>query len=221
MSYIVETFIVYDRDTHGIICQTESMFLARSLITGMSNGDSTLLFGKWGMWNTLVHDPAINRKFDFNNIDVHYQLLGLEGVVVPLTENLITPEWVKKRRILMLKLEWIKNLENLVRSMTIKTSEYFGSSNFEGFLSTQLNKCDPSTNTYTSAIKDWAAIQDIPESAAFQELTIRSEHYGLTHMRNHAIYLKYVRKINQSNSAEECFQWCKLAWDELLRNASV
>jgi len=30
-----------------------------------------------------------------------------------------------------------------------------------------------------------------------------------------------IRKINQSNSAEECLQWCKLAWDELLRNASV
>lgn len=221
METIVKKFIVYDRDTHGVTCQTDSMFLARSLITGMSNGDSAAIIGKWGVWNFLVQKPEHNQTFDFNDINLHYQLISKDGMIVPLRENLITPEWILKRKKLIAKLKWIANLEKLVHSMTIKTAEYFGTCNFEGFLSTQLTKCNPSINYYTSAVKEWAAIQDISESAAFQELTIRSEHYGLTHMRNHAIYLKYLRKINTSNSEEECLQWCNLAWDELLRNALV
>lgn len=216
-----EQVIVYDRDTHAIVCQADTAFLARSLITGMSNGDSALLIGRWGVWNAITHYPANNMTFDFNDINSHYQLIGKDASAVPLRENLITPQWIEKRKSLLLRLYWIKNLESLVRSMTIKTTEYFGSFNFEGFLMSQLTQSDPVTGYYTSAVKEWAAIQEISDATAFQELTIRSEHYGLTYMRNHAIYLKYLRKINTSNTAEEYLQCCNLAWDELLRNALV
>lgn len=216
-----ETIIIFDRDTNGIICQADSMFLAKSVTAELPNGNSTLIFGKWGPWNALIQDPKYNRTFDFNDTKLHYQFVSKEGIVVALREDLITPDWIEKRKKIILRLSWLKNLENLVLAMTINTSEYFGFSNFEGFLSTQLKNCDPATNYYTSAIKEWAAIQEIPVSAAFQELTIRSEHHGLTYMRNHAIYLKYLRKINSSNSAEECLQCCNLAWDELQRNARV
>jgi hypothetical protein len=105
--------------------------------------------------------------------------------------------------------------------MTSKATEYYGTFNFEGFLSSQLDKCRPDIGYYTHAIKEWAAIQDIPDATAFQELTIRSEHYGLTYLRNHGIYLKYLRKINQCNTEEEYLQCCNLAWDELMRNALI
>jgi hypothetical protein len=214
-------FIIIDRDTHGIICSTDDMFLARSVTSGIPSGDSTKVIGKWGIWNSLINDAKYNRTFDFNDIRLHYQLVSREGVVVTLNEDLVTPEWIEKRKKIILRLKWIKNFQDLVHSATIKASEYFGLYNFEGFLVSQLNQSNPATGYFTPAIREWAEIQDVSEFDAWQELTIRSNHYGLVYMRNHAIYLKYLRKINQLETADEYLKCCDLAWDELTRGAYI
>lgn len=213
--------VIYDRNTHGVFCETESIFLARSLIAGMENGEMAVVSGSWAGYTVLLHDKEFSLDYNFNDPAVHVQLIGKDTTVRPMPAHMVTDEWKEKRAKVIVKIHWLEYLEFLTKCLTMKTTEYYGMGDFEGFLNTQLSKCDPANNYYTPAVVEWAGIQDVPVSAAFQELTIRSENHGMAHVRNHAIYMKYLRKMNQANTEAEYKDLCDQAWTDLIRNALV
>jgi hypothetical protein len=88
------------------------------------------------------------------------------------------------------------------------------------FLTDQLNKCDPSNNIYTTAIQDWANIQNVSYETAYQELKLRQEGYGLVYIRSHALYTKHAKNISQAKNEPELRKKYEEALLEIYTNRS-
>jgi len=195
-------------DSNGIIAQVDEEHRARGLMACSLNDE------------TVYVDVPDNSRYDFNDVNQNYQIIK-NNSIKGLPVRYITPEWIDLRTNTILRLKYLKELDGHAKSVTFTASEYYAAPMFHGLLGTELMKSNPATNTYASSIQEWAAIQDIPVDTAFKELTIMHEQATGTFLRNHALYLKYVRILGQTSGEENMKQVCENAHMEFLKNAWI
>ena len=195
-------------DHNGIIAEINKEHHTRGVMACSMNDETQLV--------TLPD----NHSFRFNDTTVHYQMVK-NFSFKQLPTRYITPEWIELRTNTINRLKYLGELENISRKVTMTASEYYAAPIFHGLLGTELMKSNPTTNTYASSIQEWAAIQDISVDTAFKELTIMHEQATGTFLRNHALYLKYVRILGQTTGEENMKQVCEDAYMEFLRNAWI
>jgi hypothetical protein len=164
-------------------------------LLGITNG-SSMVFPK------LLVAERDDWKYNFNDIERHYQV-DFNFNITELPPKFITNEWIEKRRIFIHKKFFLNQWEFQIRRSCRKMVDFYATSHMMPFLIDQLNKCDPEKNEYTTAIQDWANIQEIPPQAAYQELKLRQEGYGLVYLRSHALYTKFARKISMSKTMDD------------------
>lgn len=208
-----QLILVYDQTTNGIVCSANSDAHASAIVLGMVNGKS-MSFGKF--FNRKI--PEFN--FNFNDTRVGYQITENYNIVA-LPTKFATKAWENYRELIALKSYFLGLWEFRIRQQLNRVNDFYGMSNMMSFLIEQLALCDPKNNYYTSAISEWADIQEIPAAAAYQELKIRQEGYGLIYLRSHALYSKYVRKISMAQDADEVKEQFELACVDLLKKAQI
>jgi len=205
-----QLILVFDHTTNGVVCSASSDAHAAAIVVGMINGKA-LAFDKF----LNPSRPTFN--FNFNDLSVSYQI-SKKGIL-DLPTEFATKEWENYRKLILLKSYFLEFWEFKIRQNLNRVNDFYGLSNMMPFLIEQLALCDPHNNYYTNAISEWGDIQEIPASAAYQELKIRQEGYSLVYLRSHALYLKYVRKISTSQDADEVKKQFEFACDDLLRKA--
>lgn len=195
MTQINDKIIVIDELTHGILCESVTPTIAYSVSLGFINSSIKILAASLP-WFEHTYDH------DYNDINVHYEFRKME--IFPLNIHLIDDEYLRIRQLAVMR-----NMAH--RSWEVKCKQYLQNRNHDyhgmdmlgGFLSSQLDKCDPKNNYYTQAIYEWATISEVSVATAYQELKIKSESIGLQYLRNHAIYQKYVNLINKCTIQSE------------------
>lgn len=208
-----QLIVVYDQTTNGIVCTANSDAHAAAIVLGMINGKS-LAFGKF--FNPKVPEYS----FNFNDSRVHYQLTENYSIVA-LPTKFATKKWETYRELIIKKSYFLALWEFRIRQNLNRVNDFYGSPSMMSFLGEQLALCDPDNNYYTSAVTEWADIQDVDVSAAYQELTIRRQGYGLVYLRSHALYSKYTRKISTAKTIEEIREQFELACTDLLKKAQI
>lgn len=206
--------VVIDGATNGILGTASSDNHVSSLLLGLGPATWSTVLPKWFLSEREEY------KVNFDSLDEHYQLNPIQDKVEPLPEKFITEEWINKRRFYKLKKVFLNLWEFQIRRSCRKQIDFFGTPNMMPFLTDQLNKCDPSNNIYTTAIQDWANIQNVSYETAYQELKLRQEGYGLVYIRSHALYTKHAKNISQAKNEPELRKKYEEALLEIYTNRS-
>lgn len=201
------TLLFIHVDFNGIILQPTSEHHGRALMSGAINDE-------------LVYSKVPPGNHNFNDINQHWQFVRNQ-YLKPLPAEYITPEWIDLRTQSLLRLQYLQELEFLAKTATMNSTEYYAAPMFHGLLSTELVKCNPAQGLYTSAIQEWAGIQEVPVDTAFKELSIINDQCAGVFFRNHALYLKFVRILGQTSGEENMKQVCDDATAEFIRNSHI
>jgi hypothetical protein len=189
-----EKISVVDNNTNGILCECTSHSLAHSISSGFINSSVKILPS-----NLPWRFQEFN--MDLDNQDIHYQFSN--GAVLEMNTILITEKWIKLKNLSRLRRDFQLAWETRCKMYLLNRNvEYPYSSEFEGFLWRELDRCDPASNFYTQPIVEWAALSDLDISTAYQELKLKAESRGLQYIRNHAIHQKFVFLLNQETTLE-------------------
>jgi hypothetical protein len=185
-------YFLFDITAPGIvICCTMVPSYINSLLAGNMNFTS----------NMITLDSA--RDYNFNDTSVNYRYISSTNKFEVLETQFTPIGFAEYRQLILNRLDALQRLDQNAKSVTYRLHDFYGSTDFIAVLSHELLNCDPNTNKYSDAIKEWARIQEIPAETAYKELSMKFEDTALQYLRNHAIYTKYARKINQSTTPED------------------
>ncbi len=219
-------FLVVDNDSSGVLTSCVSMSCANAVSKGIINSSTMVI-----KFSFMRSNHDINRYQD--DIKLNFQLVRLydpellkkkptnwEGEannyqylestnpaktfdLVPLDKKFLSSEWLNKRRIANIRSRHIRNLETICERYVGRVKTFFSDELFLQYLSTQLPLVDQTTNKYPESIMEWAEIRSIDPSAAFNELKMMYESTGISMMRTHAIWHKYVDLINTLETEDD------------------
>lgn len=210
-------YLVIDQTTKCVITNTISISTANAVSNGILNSSPMVI---WFPYLDNKHDiiranqdPNINYKLvkqfgtDFNrgNITVSdshmYECVektpsGKMFDLVPMDENLITPEWTAKRRLANFRANLMMDLELHCDRYLARAVNFCGDELVFPYIQQQLSLSDPATEVYAPGIQEWALINEIPPAVAYQELKLKYDSACVTTMRLHAVWNKLVNKFN-------------------------
>jgi hypothetical protein len=175
----------------AVICCTSVPSYINSLLAGNMN------------FTSIMTIPDSDQDYNFNDISINYQYTVNTNKFEVLPPRLTPIGFTNTRQLILNRLNALHRLDRIAKSVMYRLHDFYGSTDFIAVLSHELLNCDPNTNKYSDAIKEWARIQEIPAETAYKELSMKFEDTSLQYFRNHAIYTKYVRKINQSTTPED------------------
>jgi hypothetical protein len=138
--------------------------------------------------------------------------------IVP--DVLVTKSLLERRANARLRSSYIYTLEQQFQIQNFRSRIHYDESVSSHLLS-ELSKCNPETNTYSYGIVEYANIQEIEPSAAYQELSVMLDSSGLIKIRNFAWFIEYVRRFNMITDKEQLDIEMKNAWQSLVRNAYI
>jgi hypothetical protein len=90
-----------------------------------------------------------------------------------------------------------------------RIKNFTGDELFFQYIGKELDLVDVESNHYPGSIIEWAEINSVSNKAAYYELKMLYESMGITMVRVHAIWSKYVDRINKITTQEEFEQLSK------------
>jgi hypothetical protein len=84
-----------------------------------------------------------------------------------------------------------------------RIKNFTGDELFFQYIGKELELVNVENNQYPNSIIEWAEINAVSNKAAYYELKMLYESMGITMVRVHAIWSKYVEKINNMCTQEE------------------
>ena len=219
-------FLVVDNDSSGILTKCVSASCANAVSKGALNTSTMVV-----KFSFMRNNHDINRYQD--NAEINYKLVRLYDPdelkkklvnwkgeannyqyqesknpsttfdIVELDQKYLTEEWLNKRNLCNLRARHLRNLETMCERYVARTKTFFSDEIFLQYLSTQLPLVKSQTNDYPDSIKEWAEIRSLTPQSAYNELKMIYESTGITMMRAHAIWHKYVDLINNLDTEED------------------
>lgn len=200
-------YLISDAETWAVYAQAPTITSAQAVILGMVNIEVRSLPVQ------LVHRAP---EYKGLNFDKDFYQFAIKFKVFPMPEELKTPEFLERRRVIKLRLAYLHSLETYNQEQLNRTIDFYDK--FDGYLLSAIEKCDPSTNTYHPGIVEYATISGIPVEAAYRELKMREETRGAVKLRNLAIYRKHVNIFNKLTTRDELKLAFKEAMNDLYSN---
>lgn len=114
----------------------------------------------------------------------------------------VSDQWLANRKIIFRRQRLFEILEIYIIGALVRVQRYKWDG-FSALASTELSACDPSTNTYTLMIEEYARIVGMPEELLYKDLKLKLEADNITKFRITALAEKWKNKINQTTSFEE------------------
>lgn len=190
---------VVDNESFLILCKTDSIRVANALCKGLVNATTMVVsidqpmdlskhyqliqsrsVGKWGEGNAAKIDDSVpkNKKHQIKEVE-------------------ITEDQLKKKELTNNRKYGLEHLEKGCARYSARLVNYIDDSVFYHFLSRALDDSSPEQETYSDLLKEWAEINGISPAGAYQELTMHYKSAGISVMKLHALWTKYVDRINE------------------------
>lgn len=197
--------LVIDDECFLVLCETKSVSVANAICKGLINTttmvvpleqtiDETLNYKliQQGGLNSQVGNPkiGISNSAAPGKLSSKRIRYGLEIVDNVSERHLERKELAKKR------LYGFNHLESGVIRYTARLTNFCLNEAFYSVIIRELDSCDVDNGFYTDAIKEYANIYKISASQAYQELSLMYNSTAINVIKMHAIWNKYVDKIN-------------------------
>lgn len=175
--------VVIDRDSDGIIYRAPTYTNAYAVASGIPAAYAA----------TLVCDKVAD-------------ILGFkpvrtpQGIHVfhPMRDEQRTEEFLLRKRLAKARGIALYSIELFMERYLNRTHDFYDSS-LDSFLAYSLL----ASGQDSPAVKEYAAIQEIPLLAAYNELKLRLENHGMMRLKNFATFKKYVHRINTKATQED------------------
>lgn len=200
---------VIDQENKAVLCFTKTVTCANSVSLGFVNG------------HVFVYPSSLPwRAKEIESLDLKKPLMLLEGKFTELPEHLITEKYLQQRELATLRALYINSLEVYFKGYMARTQITIDDSVYS-FMHQELQTSDPKTDTYANGIIEYAAISDISNESAYQELKLFLDSVGLIKLRNMAWYNKYVRIINSLTTREQMKAAFAKIYNEIYKKALI
>lgn len=219
-------FLVVDNDTNGILTNCVSASVANAVSSGLVNASTMIIKFSFIRNNHPVtryqEDVRLNYKlvklYDMSKLDNKPAGWGGESNnfqyyqssesnkpfdLIDLDKEIITADWIKKRKIANLRSKYIRNLESTCERYLGRLKKFVSDEVFFQYLSSQLPLVNIEKNQYPNSIIEYAEIANLTPFSAYQELKMIYDSTGISHMRIHAVWNKYVDEINTFETEED------------------
>jgi hypothetical protein len=208
-------FLVVDHETKGVLTKCASASIANSVSKGILNSSAMAVNFPYFRNNHSVNnyhlDTSLNYKLvraiklEFSNLQPPtsdaqmYEIVektnsGRNFDLVELES--VNEAWLEKRKLANYRSEKIKLLESVCERYMTRLKKFTADDLFFQYLTTQFPLVNIEKNKFPPSIIEWAEIQNISPISAYQELKMDYESTNISIMRIHAIWNKYVDKIN-------------------------
>jgi hypothetical protein len=208
-------FLVVDHETKGVLTKCASASIANSVSKGIVNSSTmTIYFPYFRNKHNIINyqiDFSINYKLvrahrlEYSNLQMPTSDVEMYEIVEKTNsgrtfdlidfEN-VSEEWLEKRKLANYRSEKIRSLEIICERYMARLKEFAADEMFFQYLGTQLPLVNEEKNDYPYSILEWAEIRNVSPQSAFYELKMKYESTNISIMRIHAIWNKYVDKIN-------------------------
>ncbi len=216
-------FLVVDQETFGVVTRCPTISIANAVSKGMLNTSPMVIFypyvGIAGGINTYRENLSTNyqvirRGSKIVNTGFISSECNVAKIVeetpskrffdlIDLPKELVTNEWIEKRKLGNARADALMVLEQRCERYLSRVKHFIGDEIFLNFLSKELIQCNPSTNSYTPSLIEWADINNKLPCDAYQELTMYYESASISVMRIHALWTKYSEIINSTTNQAE------------------
>jgi len=206
-------FLVVDQETKGILTKCSSMAAAIAVSKGILNSSPM-----------LVRYPYLNHKVNQYHTDtqINYKLVStfpasmasevnvyevvdfnIDNKSFELVDICVNDIWLEKRKLANFRSNKIEYLETLCDRYISRIKNFTGDELFFQYIGKELGLVDIENNQYPGSIVEWAEINAVSNSTAYYELKMLYDSMGITMVRVHAIWTKYIEKINKLYTKEE------------------
>lgn len=208
-------FLVVDQETKGILTKCSSMATAIAVSKGILNSSPMLV--RYPYLNHNVNQYNTDIKINYKLVKPSRSLLNMPSEVnvyetveksssnrlFELVSIDADPEWLEKRKLANFRSEKIEYLETTCERYMSRIKNFTGDELFFQYIGKELELVNVENNQYPNSIIEWAEINAVSNKAAYYELKMLYESMGITMVRVHAIWSKYVEKINNMFTQEE------------------
>jgi hypothetical protein len=211
-------YLVIDEPTNAILASTKSYDAAWAL---------RLFSSSIGVRCIETHKPWVDEDYktiNFNDVSKHYTAMfkSSNRYVADLNQELITPEFIERRRDVIRRLSYHDSLKIKIDILMASTGD---SKVFLGYADTigyELLKCKPEEGYYTYAVQAYGIASECNAETAYDELKLQLDNLAHVRMRSLGIYIKYRNRLNSSPSDKESqMAVIRDAMQELLKNSSI
>lgn len=207
--------LVVDQSTFGILTTSPSIAVANAVSQGLLNSSTmtVVLFGKADVVNQISKDPTVNytlvRQMNHASSATDMNL----GKIVAETANrqlfdiesstAVSANWKDIRTLANSRQQGLMSLESKIERYLSRIKSFTADDILIPVIKQALNQSDATTENYSDLIVEWAEIAKVSNFAAYQELKMKVDTVELTVVRLHAIWTKYVDKVNQLHTHQE------------------
>ena len=234
---IGNVFLV-DQETFGIIAFNSSIPIIHALSDGIQNSSvmSVVLVPPDERFKGAGLDPSV--------LNSHHVLLRSDSqslipsecnvaklakvaninqlfAVADMDPSLITPAWIAKKKIAKSRLLGLWLLEQKIERYMTRAKFFSGDDHLIPFMREEINKCNFDGKVYSDAIVEWASIADTTPDEAYHILSNRVQSANLIVSRLHALWFKYVNKINALSEEAEILDLVRLNLESELRSGTI
>jgi hypothetical protein len=208
--------LLIDQETFGVIAHCTSLSVANALSCGIPN--SSVMSIKFPPGFDKLKGIGLDFIQDENYILIQSTAiahiasecnvaraspnipLGKMYDLIPM-EN-VTAAWLEKKKLATERNIGLWLLEQKIERYLARAKFFLGDEILVPFLASEITKCDFDNNVYSDVIIEWAEIADVAPAEAFHILSNKISSTNIIVSRLHAIWFKYVNKINSLNDEQ-------------------
>lgn len=197
---------VIDNETFLILCETNSVPIANAISMGLLNTSVMVVNIDQDYDDNLnyklLQTVTVQKTGEANAAFISQDLDKKKRHAIELVDN-PSDRFLERKKLAKLRRTGMQHLECGCQRYLARLHDFFADSDFYMILSKELDQCDPENDFYTDAFREYADIANQDVSVVYKELKMMHSSYSINVFKMHAIWRKYVDKINLLFDARE------------------
>jgi hypothetical protein len=229
---------IVDQETLGVVCFASTVTVAQAVAQGLINSAAMTVWYPQGRspspavgynttqdqhWTLVFNQAQGSGSPSFVTSDCNVAQPRVDAVstrpldFVAMPPEQITTQWLALRALASARAAAMDLLERRCEKYLARTHNFIGDSQFLAYVGPQLALCQPDRDYYAPLILDWAQINGVAPSAAYDELNMQWHSAGIATVNIHALWHKYLRLINQQTDRKAMEQLVKVQFEGEIR----
>jgi hypothetical protein len=227
--------LLVDQETFGVLSYSSSLTVVHALSDGIPNSSVMSVTFPFGF--DKLKGTGLEFRLDENYILLQSSptaFIASECNVAKASPSLppgklfdlidmetVTDEWTEKKKIAKRRNLGLWLLEQKIERYIARAKFFLGDDILIPFMTSEIAKCNFDNNVYSDVITEWATIANVTPAEAYHILSNKISSTNIIVSRLHALWFKYVNKINSIDDEQSILQLVRYNLESDLRGATL